>query len=137
MIVLETIGGIQAAKINPVLTAEKDVTNNDFITVDGILYLINNTLSGDASYREDQTIAAGEFLNGYNMASLLGLKLVVDGKHIEDGVSGIEVGNYLTAAESGKLTVASSQPTSGVYFTVTDVNVTLTEAAVKVRVCAA
>lgn len=134
------MGGIQAAKINPVLTTNKDVKNYDFITVDDVLYLVNNTLSGDAAYREDQTIAAGEYLNGYDVASLAGLKLVVDGKHIAFGtgekISDIDVGNILIVNQDGKLVVDDEAPASGAYFVVTDVNVTLTEAAIKVRVCA-
>ena len=140
MICVETVGGIQAAKINPVLTSNKGVKNYDFITVDDVLYLVNNTLGGDAAYREDQTIAAGEYLNGYDVASLAGLKLVVDGKHIAFGtgetISDIDVGDILIANQDGKLVVDDEAPEAGAYFVVTDVNVTLTEAAIKVRVCA-
>ena len=38
------------AKINPVLTSQSDVNNYSFITVDGILYLVMNTITGDNSY---------------------------------------------------------------------------------------
>lgn len=136
MVCVETVGGIQAAKINPILKSKNDVKNYDFIAVDGVLYLVNNTLSGDAAYREDQAIPAGEFLNGYDVASLAGLKLVIDGKHITGGVEDLVAGAYLVAGEGGKLAVSANKPESGVYFVVTDVNVVLTEAAVKVRVCA-
>ena len=40
MIRFETVGMIEVAKNNPVLTSDSDVTNYSFITVDGDLYLV-------------------------------------------------------------------------------------------------
>lgn len=136
MIKLETIGQIEIAKINPVLKSENAVTNYDFITDNDILYLIANTLTGDDNGREDVTIAAGEFLNGYQVDVFAGQKLVIDAKHITGTeYSDLAVGNVLTVNNAGKLVVGSA-PESGVYFVVTE-KTTLTGPAVKARVCVA
>lgn len=129
------------AKINPILTSQSDVSNYSFITVDGILYLVMNTITGDNSYIDDAVIPAGEFLNGYQVDAWLGQKLVVDEKHIAYG-SGVDFDDItagttlLTVANSGKLQIAQSAPQSGIYFKVTDKTV-LTENAVKVKVMTA
>lgn len=133
MIRCETIGGIQAAKINPVLKSDTDVVNNTFVEIDDDLWLVANSISGDDSYREDVVIPAGEFLNGYLVKSLEGLKLVVDGKHVDGGISDVSEGDILVAREDGKL---ASGEAAGVHFVVTDKTV-LTEAAVKVKVVVA
>lgn len=134
MIKVETLGMLDIAKINPVLTSSDDVVNYSVITVDGITYLISNTITGDDSYKEDVVIPAGESLNGYNIEAWKGQKLVVDGKHITGGITTLKVDDVLTVGRDGKLTKASTTPTSGVYFVVTNKGVTLTEPAIKVRV---
>lgn len=141
MIKTETLGMLDVAKINPVIKAENDVVNNQFITYDGNLYLIANTLSGDDSYRDDVTIKAGEYLNGYLVKAWEGQKLVADEKHIKYASSktyaDIVAGTTLLKANSdGKLEVAATAPTSGVYFKVTD-KCTLTGKAVKMMVIVA
>lgn len=141
MIKTETLGMLDVAKINPVIKAENDVVNNQFITYDGNLYLIANTLSGDDSYRDDVTIKAGEYLNGYLVKAWEGQKLVADEKHIKYDASktyaDIVAGTTLLKANSdGKLEVAATAPTSGVYFKVTD-KCTLTGKAVKMMVIVA
>lgn len=142
MIKVETLGMIDVAKNNPILTSDTDVANYSFLTFDDDLYLISNTVSGDDVYKEDVTISAGEYLNGFLVKAWDGQKLVVDDKHITYGngtadYSAIEEGTtVLTAATDGTLEVASAAPTSGIYFKVTD-KCTLTEKAVKVKVCVA
>lgn len=137
MIKFETLGTKIAAKTNPVIKLDADVANYTFKEIDGILYLIMTDLNGDDAYIDDTVLKANTYLNGVIVKSLEGLKLVVDGKHIVDGVAELAKNAYLTANENGKLAVAESQPDSGVYFVVTDVNVRLTEPAVKVRVMVA
>lgn len=140
MIKLETIGALDVAKINPVLISASDVENYTFITDNSILYLIANTLTGDDAYREDVVIKAGEYLNGYQVDALAGLKLVVDGKHIAYGsgasYADLAADDVLVVDSNGKLEVDDSAPESGVYFVITE-KVTLTEPAVKVLVCIA
>ena len=141
MIKLETLGMYDIAKINPVLTSQSDVSNYSFITVDGILYLVMNTITGDNSYIDDAVIPAGEFLNGYQVDAWLGQKLVADEKHISYG-SGVDydditAGTTLLKPKSdGTLEIASTAPQSGIYFKVTD-KVVLTENAVKMKVMTA
>lgn len=137
MIKVETLGMLDIAKINPVLTSDKDVVNYSIIEVDGITYLISNTITGDNSYKEDVVIAAGESLNGYDVEAWKGQKLVIDGKHITDGITTLSVNDALTVGNDGKLKKAATAPTTGVYFVVTDKGVTLTEPAIKARVVVA
>jgi hypothetical protein len=145
MIKVETIGMLDVAKINPVLKSASDVTNNSFLAVGDITYLIMNDVHGDDAYKDAVTIKAGEYLNGYDVSAWAGQKLVIDEKHIAYGVS--EDYSDLTAEDlttntdgtmlkvktGGKLETTDTAPTSGVYFVVTD-KVTLTEKAVKARV---
>ena len=145
MIKVETIGMLDVAKINPVLTSSSDVTNNSFIVANGITYLILNDIHGDDAYKDAVTIKAGDFLNGYDVSAWAGQKLVIDEKHIAYGVSEdyddlvVEDvatstdGTMLKVKTGGKLETTDTAPTSGVYFVVTD-KVTLTEKAVKARV---
>lgn len=133
MIKAETIGMIDVAKINPVLKSDKDVANHSFLADGDDLYLISNTVAGDNAYREDVIIPAGEYLNGYLVKAWEGKKLVVDGKHIDGGLEGIEIDSILVATEDGKLAIGEA---AGVHFVVTD-KTTLTEAAVKVKVVVA
>lgn len=136
MIKVETLGMIDIAKVNPVLKSEADVANYSFLTVDGDLYLIANTLTGDDAYRDDVAIKAGEFLNGFMVKAWEGQKLVVDAKHIVGTYADIAVDTFMSAGTDGKLKVEASEPTSGVYFKVTD-KCRLTENAVKVKVMVA
>lgn len=138
MIKVETLGMLDVAKVNPVLKSETDVNNYSFLTFDGDLYLISNTITGDDAYREDIVIPAGEYLNGYLVKAWEGQKLVIDDKHIAyadnkkyaDLVTGTTL---LTANADGKLTVTTTAPTTGVYFKVTD-KCSLTGKAIKVKV---
>lgn len=128
MVKCETIGMLDVAKNNPVIKTDADTPNYSFIEVDGILYLIANTLSGDDSYREDVVISAGEYLNGFQVDAWAGKKLVIDGKHIEGGVDGLAKGDVLVASENGKLAKGAA---AGVHFVVTDIDQMLTERAIK------
>lgn len=133
MIKVETLGMLDVAKINPVLKSTKDVANHSFITNDGDVYLVSNTIVGDDSYKENIVIPAGEYLNGYLVKAWEGQKLVVDGKHITGGVATLEKGNVLVVAEDGTL---KSGEATGVHFVVAE-KTTLTEAAVKVKIVVA
>lgn len=135
MIKVEHIGQLDIAKINPVLTSASDVANYSFITKDGITYLILNDINGDDSYKEGIKIKAGDYLNGYDVSAWVGQKLVIDGKHITGGVSGLTAGTsvlILDGDHAGMLKAGS--PSAGdIAFKVTE-KVTLTEAAVKARI---
>lgn len=141
MIKVETIGMIETAVLNSVLTSDKEVTNNDFITVDGDTYLVCNTPAGDDAYVDGVKYAAGEYLNGYLVKAWEGKKLVVEEKHIayassksyKDIVAGTTL---MTVNADGKLAVAESAPSKGVYFKVTD-KCRLGEKAVKVKIVVA
>lgn len=140
MITCETIGMFDVAKVNPVIKSTSAVANYSFITDDGDLYLIMNTVTGDKAYTDNNTFAAGEYLNGYLVKAWESQKLVVDKKHIKFGdgqtyASNITAGTTLMTVDSttGKLQIAQSAPESGIYFKVTD-KCTLTEEAVKVKV---
>ena len=138
MIKVETLGMLDIAKINPVLTSANDVVNNSFLTVDGITYVILNDINGDDAYKDGVTIKAGEYLNGYDLSAWAGQKLVVDEKHITYASGAdyddITAGTTLLKPKTdGTLEVTSTAPESGVYFKVTD-KVTLTGKAVKVLI---
>lgn len=136
MIKVETIGMIDVAKVNPVVTSENDVTNYQFVTHEDNVYLIANTLRGDDSYREDVVIKAGEYLNGFLVKAFDGQKFVIDGKHVTgDYATYSAKDTVLVVGDDGKLAVGEA-PASGVYFVVTD-KCTLTEKAIKTRVCVA
>lgn len=145
MIKVETLGQLDIAKINPVLKSSGDVTNNSFLVEGDVTYLIMNDIYGDDAYKDEVTIKAGEYLNGYDVSAWNNQKLVIDEKHIAYAVgktyADLVVENLATSTDGtmlkvktgGKLEVTDTAPTSGVYFVVTD-KVTLTEKAVKVRV---
>lgn len=133
MIKFETIGAYDKLVSNPTIKMDSDVVNNSFITYDDDLYLVANTIAGDDSYMDDVVIKAGDFINGYLVRSIEGLNLVIDGKHITGGVSALSKGSILVAGSDGKLETGSA---AGVHFVVTE-KVTLTEAAVKVKVAVA
>lgn len=134
MIRVETIGMLDVAKNNPVLKSESAVANYSFLTFDKDLYLIANTVAGDDAYKEDVVFPAGEYLNGFLVKAWESQKLIIDGKHITGGVSGLSVGSVLVADTDGKLKTGSA---TGVHLVVTDVKVRLTEAAVKAKVVVA
>lgn len=139
MIKVETVGMADVAKNNPVLKSQTAVANYSFITDDGDLYLISNTVTGDKAYVDNNTFAAGEYLNGFLVKAWEGQKLVIDEKHIayasNKSYADIVVGTTLLGVDSstGKLEVINSAPASGVYFKVTD-KCTLTQKAVKAKV---
>ena len=138
MIKCETVGMLDIAKINPVLTSQNDVVNNSFLTVDGITYVILNDINGDDAYKDGVVIKAGEYLNGYDLSAWAGQKLVIDEKHITYASGAdyddITAGTTLLKPKTdGTLEVTSTAPESGVYFKVTD-KVTLTGKAVKVLI---
>ena len=72
-------------------------------------------------------------LNGYLVKAWEGQKLVVDGKHVTGGVAALNKDDVLVVAEDGTLKAGEA---TGVHFVVTD-KVTLTEAAIKVKVVVA
>jgi len=129
MIKVETTGMYDVAKNNPTLVSDKEVANHSFITVDNILYLIDNTVVGDDAYREGIVFPAGEKLNGYVVKAWEGQKLVVDGKHVEGGIASLNDGDILVAKD-GKLAPGEA---GGTYFIVSG-KATLTEAAIKVTI---
>lgn len=133
MVKVETIGMYDVAKINPTLVSDKAVKNYSFVTVDDILYLIDNTVVGDDSYKEDISIPAGDKLNGYAVKAWEGQKLVVDAKHIVGGISTLSKGDVLVANDEGKLEAGAA---AGVHFVVSE-KTTLTEPAIKVVVTVA
>ena len=138
MIKCETVGMLDIAKINPVLTSANDVVNNSFLTVDGITYVILNDINGDDAYKDGVTIKAGEYLNGYDLSAWAGQKLVIDEKHITYASGAdyddITAGTTLLKPKTdGTLEVTATASESGVYFKVTD-KVTLTGKAVKVLI---
>lgn len=133
MIKFETVGMGIISKNNPIVTSDNDVKNNSFMTVDGILYLVDNVIAGDEAYVKDAVIPAGECLRCFQVDAHVGQKLVIDGKHIEGGVAALNVGDVLVVADDGTLKTGAA---AGVHFVVTD-KTTLTEAAVKARVAVA
>ena len=138
MVKTETIGMIETAKVNPVITSDVDVMNYSFVNHDEDVYLVANTLAGDDCYKEDVVIKAGEYLNGYLVKAWEGQKLVIDKKHIDagEGYDAIMADTILTVEADGTLTVASVAPATGVYFKVTE-KCTLTEQAVKAKIVVA
>ena len=129
MVKVETIGMYDVAKINSTLVSDKDVANHSFISVDNVLYLIDNTVVGDDAYKEGIVIPAGEKLNGYVVKAWEGQKFVVDGKHVDGGIESLEDGDVLIAKD-GKLATGEAV---GTYFIVAG-KTTLTEAAIKVTI---
>lgn len=134
MVKLETIGGLDRVVSNPVIQLENDVANYSFIEYEGDIYLVSNTLTGDDSYVDDYTLKAGEYLNGYLLKSVEGQKLVIDGKHVTGGIEEVSVEDVLVVADDGTL---ESGDAAGVHLVVTDVDVTLTEKAIKAKVVVA
>lgn len=136
MIKIETLGMLDVAKVNPVITSENDVVNNQFITYEDNAYLVANTLTGDNAYRDDVVLKAGEYLNGYLVKAWEGQNLVIDSKHVTGDYATYAVAEkVLVIGEDGKLT-EGEKPADGVYFVVVG-KCTLTGQAIKVRVCVA
>lgn len=135
MIKVETLGMIDTAKVNPILTHTEDVKNYSFLTKDEDLYLVANTLTGDDSYKNDVIIKKGDYLNGFLVKAWEGQKLVIDGKHIQDSISSLNVGDALEAQADG--TLKKSESGKGVHLVITDKGLTLTEAAIKAKVVVA
>jgi hypothetical protein len=129
MIKPETLGMLNVAKNNPVITLDTDTPNHSFIEFDDELYLIANKINGDNAYMEDQVIPAGEYLRGFRVADWVGQKLVVDLKHVTGTAPAVD---DVLVVSDGKLATGTAE---GVYFTVTDTGVTLTGPAIKVQVC--
>ncbi len=122
------------AKINPVLTANKDVANYSFIVDDGITYVVMNEFTGDEAYLPNATIKAGDFLNGYDISAWVNQKLVIDGEHVTGGITDLTVGTstLVVDATTGKLKAGT--PEAGEFgFKVTE-KTTLTGAAIKARI---
>lgn len=122
MIKARTIGMLDNAVINPVLTSTSEVANYTFLTVDGETYLVANTVNGDDSYFDDVTFAAGEYLNGYNLRPWVGQEIIADDKHIAYAsgakYSDLNDEDILTINADGKLAVASAAPSAGYYFVI-------------------
>lgn len=116
MVRCKTIGQIEICKNNPILKSEDDVKNYSFLTFDGDLYLIANTLTGDDSYKEDVVIKAGDFLNGFMVEAWKGQNLIVEAKHIATAMSSITEGTTLLVANSAGKLESGSKPASGCYF---------------------
>lgn len=140
MIKCTTLGMIDGSVNNPVIKLSTDTNNYQFVTVDGDVYLIANTLVGDDYGKEDVTFKAGEYLDGYLVKKWESQELDVDEKHIayadSKGYADLAKDNILTINSNGKLAVAAAAPTSGVYFKIVD-KCRLTEKAVRVKVIVA
>jgi len=141
MIKLETIGMLDRVVVEPTIKLDSAVANYTFITYNGELYLVANTITGDNAYVDGVTLAAGEYLNGHLVKSLEGQKLVIDEKHIAYAVgktyADLVAGTTLLKVDAnGKLEVTAEVPASGVYFKITD-KCRLTEKAVKATVIVA
>ena len=135
MVKIESLGMLDTAKVNPVLKHSTDVKNYSFLTIDGELYLIANTLTGDDDGKEDVVIKKGDYLNGFLVKAWEGQKLVIDGKHIQDDLSGLNAKDILEAQADG--TLKKGEAAKGVCLEITDKDVTLTGAAVKAKVVVA
>lgn len=96
MVKFRTVGEIEIAKNNPVLTHNADVKNGSIFVADGDTYMIWNTINGDDSYKDDVVIPAGEYLNGFNLSANIGQELVVDAKHITNNYAELEAGDAVT-----------------------------------------
>ena len=100
MIKFRTIGEIDVAKNNPVLTHSAAVKNNSIFVKDGITYLIWNTINGDDAYVDDVVIPAGEYLNGFDLSANIGQELVMDAKHITNTYATLAAGDAVTIASA-------------------------------------
>ena len=141
MIKFETLGMIDRAKINPVLTAENDVENYSFLEKDGITYLVLNHGTGDDAFRTDIVIPAGEYMRGFDLAAHINQKLVIDLIHtdydLEAATPVAPAKNDILTISDGKLAKAEEAPESGLYLKVTDTGCKLTGPAVKAVILSA
>lgn len=96
MVKFRCLGEIEIAKNNPVLTHNAAVKNGSIFVSDGETYMIWNTINGDDAYKDDVEIAAGEFLNGFNLSANIGQELVVDAKHITNDYANLKAGDAVT-----------------------------------------
>ena len=96
MVKFRTVGEIEIAKNNPVLTHNAAVKNGSIFVADGETYMIWNTINGDDAYKDDVVIPAGEFLNGFNLSANIGQELVVDAKHITNTYATLKAGDTVT-----------------------------------------
>ena len=118
----------------PVLTHTEDVKNHSFLTIDGELYFIDNVPVGDDAYVDGYVIPKGDYLRGFLVKALDGLEMVVDGKHVTDGIVSLNKDDKLEAQEDGTLKKADSP--KGIHFVVVDNKAYLTEKAIIVKVVA-
>lgn len=137
MVKTELLGAKDYARNNPVLTHTADLMNGSLLVKDGVTYLIDNVLTGDDSYRDGVMLKAGEFLNGYDVASWAGQCLIADEEHFNFGArtnyAGVQVNDVFKAGDDGKFEYTASAPTEGVYFVCVE-KTALTEKALKVRI---
>lgn len=91
-----TLGCIDVAKNNPVLTHTANVVNNSIVTKDGATYLVWNEINGDESYLKDQVIKAGDFLNGYNLSANIDQELVMTADFINETIANLTAGDAVT-----------------------------------------
>lgn len=87
-------------------------------------------VNGHDCYIDNAIIPAGDFLNGYQVESLVGLRLDIDMKHISADT--VEVGDTLVVGDFGGLEV--NEATEGKPYFVVEEKMYLTMPAVKVRV---
>lgn len=133
MIKFETIGMLDRVVVDPTIKIQATVSNYAFITYNDQLYLVDNPLTPDKPNTEGRQFAAGECLYGSLVKSLDGQKLVIDGKHIDGGLTNIAVGDILVVGDDGLLEPGTITD-AGVYFLVTDLNARLTERAIKAKI---
>lgn len=135
MIKCETLGMMDVAKNNPVLTSEKDLPNYSFVVDDGDAYVVINTTNGGDSYKEGVVIKAKEPLNGFLLEAWKGQKLVIDAKHINGEFATYSVADTVLVIDeaTNKLKVGTA---AGVHFIVKD-KTTLTENAVVAKIAIA
>lgn len=131
MIKVETLGMIEIAKSNPVLTRAEETKNYSFITEGDDLYLVANTIVGDDAYNDDAVIPANEYLNGFLVSAWLGQNLIVDQKHVKDA-SSINADDILEKDTDGSL--KKNAEATGLCFKVLSKDVRLTGPAFKVKV---
>lgn len=91
-----TLGCIDVAKNNPVLTHEAAVKNFSVVTKDDVSYLVWNEFSGDESYLKDRVIAAGDYLNGYNLSANIDQELVITADMINEDIDDLDAGDDVT-----------------------------------------
>lgn len=134
MIRVRTVGAYEVAKMNPVLTAEKNIVNNTlYADKDGTLYLIANEITGDDAYRDGVVIPKGEYLNAYRVDAWVGLDIIADAKHVSGGIDSFNYdGNDVLVYDEATGGLKAGEKT-GLHFVAADKCV-LTEKAVILHV---